>query len=149
VLSHDLQVEGLEPASIIARFSDHDWAVLRAYRPPYRSALVALHEAGIPLGTLMSLTIGEVATALATGHLGQHPVSDEARPFLAAQLLQRATERGKGDEPFVLGQVRTPGDVINRASRDLGLLIGTRHAPTNRHTLNFWQFRTGFVLQRL
>jgi hypothetical protein len=44
---------------------------------------------------------------------------------------------------------RTPGEVINRAARDLGLLIGVNHASNNPHRINFWQFRSGFLLKPL
>jgi hypothetical protein len=136
-------------AALNARFTDADWIALRAYRPPYRSALIALHQAGIAVGDLMAISVTEAADALTTGRLGNHRLTDQARPFLAAQLLQRAKEGTTPDAPYVSGLARTPGDVINRAARDLGLLIGSHHAPTNPHTRNFWQFRTGFHLQRL
>ena len=136
-------------ASVNARFSDDDWSALRAYRPPYRPALVALHQAGLPLGDLMALTVTDVAEAIATGHLGAYRLAAPAVPFLTAQLLQRATEHARGPDPFVVGAARTPGDVINAAARDLGLLIGVHHTSTNQHTMNFWQFRAGLQLSPL
>lgn len=97
----------------------------------------------------MAVTNSDITLALDAGHLGRYPIQPQARPFLAAQLLQRATERATSQDPFVLGLARTPGDVINRAALDLGLLIGHRHTSDNRHTLGFWQWRAGFSLAPL
>lgn len=136
-------------AAADTRFTDADWVSLRAYRPPHRSALVALHQAGIPLDDLMTITVADVAAALDAGQIGPYPIAPAARPFLTAQLLQRVTEHATADDTYITGPVRTPGDVINRAARDLGLLIGKHHASQNRHTQGFWQWRAGFSLARL
>jgi hypothetical protein len=136
-------------ATVTGRFNADDWIALRAYRAPYRPALVALHQAGIPLDDLMCITVGEIADAIDTGQLVDFRFVDEAIPFLTAQLLQRAIDRARPHEPFIVGSDRLPAIVINGVARDLGLLIGTFRAPTNPHRLNFWQFRTGLLLKRL
>lgn len=111
----------------LPRPTDVTWRDLRAYIRPERPATCALHLLGVPATELMTVTLDDVSTTLATGTLKGAPVPSLAQPLLRAQLLRRQTEGATGPDPYLaLPGERRHLDILIDARRDLAIPIEGR-----------------------
>lgn len=119
------------------RPTDQNWAALRAYIRPERSASAALYLLGVPAPDLPTLTIAEVTQALDDGALRGRSIPLAARPLLSAELLRRTSEGYTDTDRYLTLPTANPRrhlEFIIDARRDLDLPIDGRSIRTANST---------------
>lgn len=107
--------------------TDTHWRALHGYVRTARVAGVALYLLDIPPNDLNAVTVGDIETFLADGHVRGRPIPNLARPLLKAHLSLRRSQGAGDDDPYLnqKGERRHLEDLID-ARRHLGIPIDAR-----------------------
>lgn len=118
---------------------------LRAYRQPWRAAVVVLRDADLPAATVAGLRLGDVDR---DGHLtGQVPrLGTEAATYLRAQRTWRLLDGAAADDPLFEVDGRHLHNGYLRAGTDLNLPVEPANVALDRRRSDRWQHVLGVAL---
>uniref|UniRef100_UPI002B273194 hypothetical protein n=1 Tax=Nocardioides sp. TaxID=35761 RepID=UPI002B273194 len=128
------------------RLTPAEVRTLRAYRNPWRAAVVILRDADLSRDQVAALRINDVTDE---GHLttvDHLPLSDAARTYLRAQRILRTIQGAAGTDPFILGSSRAIGHAHRRAAVDLNLPSVQAHEASNVTGRERWNTNLGVAL---
>lgn len=82
------------------RLTSKEIRSLRAYRTPWRSCAVVLHDAGLSTAAINQLRLGDIEAAGQVRGLDQ-PLNDDARAFLRAQRHLRQMDGARDSDRLI------------------------------------------------
>jgi hypothetical protein len=133
------------------------WRSLRAYRTPYRPAVVALTAAGLDVSQIRALKVEDVDTDGATVHVNGTSVALEpgSDVYLRAQMYARVGDGARDSDPLL---VDTAGDTLGEravatalthARTELGVDVSGGPVRRRRPNATRWLAGWGMTLTRL
>lgn len=134
----------------------HAWRRLRAYADPARGAACAFAAAGVPLGHMATLLIGDVAADGSTARTGagDYDIFEPARPFVRAQHRLRTDEGAGPDDVFFEGQNQNKTDqrlarFLTEARREAGVAVAASYKERDLSSGSRWLTRWGLSIREL
>ncbi|MBR7744350.1 hypothetical protein KC207_13735 [Phycicoccus sp. BSK3Z-2] len=121
---------------------------LRAYRTPWRSAAVALCDAGLTTNDIATLRLHDVDPTGNVAGLGS-PLSDDARVFMRAQRFARQTQTAADDDLFITAGAAPLRAELRHAGRELLIPVVTAQAKFNDSRKDTWRKTIGVRLSPL
>lgn len=124
------------------RLTPAEIRTLRAYRTPWRSSAVVLHDAGLSTGQIADLTLGDVQP---TGDLATSagPLTNDARAYLRAHRHLRFMEGANESDNFITARRSEVRAALRTTGRELVIPTVTAHAGFEETPDQTWRKALG------
>lgn len=100
------------------RLIPHEIRALRAYRTPWRSSAVVLHDAGMSTNAVADLTLADIDSS-GTTSLAPEPLSDDSRAFIRAHRQFRICEGATSSDTFFTARANGLRAALRTAGREI------------------------------